>query len=307
MGISNGPEYGESNIVEFRTVQIKPFKQMFESIKNNLPDTSIFFSVDGMKILQMEAFNTFMVNVNLNGDEFEHYYCNPTDGNSVVELNLSTTHLTQAFKSVTNDDNTMCFFYEENSDNINLIFSSEKKGESRSYEIKIQHADNADRLGEIEGISAFPYSLTMPCADLKQIFTNFKTLNSEQIIISHDGTTLGFKCEGQINSVVRRKGSKGAPSATGVSFTKMPSDFMDTPSDYTYTDIFKFALLYEFSKCQSGGDSKIVRIFLEKGSPIVLQFEIGTLGNMTVAIAPYKSSEDPSDNGIMIAGASTVN
>lgn len=284
MGISRFPEYGDSNIVEFRTAQIKPFKQMFESIKNNLPDTSIFFTVDGMKILQMEAFNTFMVNVNLSGEEFEHYYCSPLNGSEEIELNLSTTHLTQAFKSVTNDDNTMCFYYENGSDYITLMFSSVKKGESRVYEIKIQHSDTTDRLGEIEGVSEFPYSLTMPCADLKQIFTNFKTLNSEQIIISHDGTTLSFECKGQVNSAVRRIGSKNVPTPVGVSFTK-------TPSDNTYSDIFKFALLYEFSKCQSGGDSKIVRIFLEQGNPIILQFEIGTLGAMTIAIAPYKAAD----------------
>jgi proliferating cell nuclear antigen PCNA len=278
MGVSSSPEYGKFNIVEFRTVQIKPFKQMFESIKNNLPDTSIFFSEAGLKILQMESFNTFMVNVNLDSSEFEHYYCKPIDGKVDVELNLSTMHLTQAFKSVTNDDNTMCFFYESGADYIVLIFSSDKKSESRSYEIKIQHSDARDPLGEISGISEFPYSLTMPCVDLKQIFTNFKTLNSEQIIISHDGTTLSFECKGQINSIVRRTGGKSAAN-TGVVFTKTP-----TTNPTEYIDVFKFALLHEFSKCQAGGDSKLVRMFLEQGSPIILMFEIGTLGSMTYPV-----------------------
>ena len=65
MGISSEPIYSESSYVEFRTNQIKPVKSIFDAIKNNLPDTTIFFSAEGMKILQLDGTGNFLVNVRL--------------------------------------------------------------------------------------------------------------------------------------------------------------------------------------------------------------------------------------------------
>jgi proliferating cell nuclear antigen PCNA len=268
-------------IVEFRTNQIRPFKSLFDSIKNNLPDTSIFFDQTGMKIMQVDALKTFLVNVRLEGENFEYYHCasEAETGMPMVELNLSTLHLNQTFKSTSNDDNILRFVYEKNSDTVQIIISSDKKLEERVYDIPIQNPDENVQIGEISGVSNFPYSLTMPCADLQRICRDFKNLNSDKISITHDGSNLKFSCLGTIKSTINRRG-KTEKSDDSVHFTK-------TPVDSTYSDVFKFSTLNEFSKCQAGGESKIVRILLKQGEPIVLHFEIGTLGEMSVAIAPH--------------------
>jgi proliferating cell nuclear antigen PCNA len=268
-------------IVEFRTNQIRPFKTLFDSIKNNLPDTSIFFDQSGIKIMQVDALKTFLVNVRLERDNFEYYFCEPESntGMPLIELNISTVHLNQTFKSTTNDDNILRFIYEKNSDSVQIIISSDKKLEERVYEIPIQNPDESVQIGEISGTSNFPYSLTMPCSDLQRICRDFKNLNSDKISITHDGGSLKFSCLGTIKSTINRRG-KSEKSDDSVHFTK-------TPKDSTYSDVFKFSTLNEFSKCQSGGESKIVRILLKQGEPIVLHFEIGTLGEMSVAIAPH--------------------
>ena len=268
-------------IVEFRTNQIRPFKTLFDSIKNNLPDTSIFFDQTGIKIMQVDALKTFLVNVRLERDNFEYFYCEPdvSSGLSTIELNISTVHLNQTFKSTTNDDNILRFIYEKNSDTVQIIISSDKKLEERVYDIPIQNPDESVQIGEISGTSNFPYSLTMPCADLQRICRDFKNLSSDKISITHDGQNLKFSCLGTIKSTINRRG-KSEKSDDSVHFSK-------TPKDSTYSDVFKFSTLNEFSKCQSGGESKIVRILLKQGEPIVLHFEIGTLGEMSVAIAPH--------------------
>jgi proliferating cell nuclear antigen PCNA len=268
-------------IVEFRTNQIRPFKTLFDSIKNNLPDTSIFFDKTGIKIMQVDALKTFLVNVRLERENFEYFYCEPdiSSGLSTIELNISTVHLNQTFKSTTNDDNILRFIYEKNSDTVQIIISSDKKLEERVYDIPIQNPDESVQIGEISGTSNFPYSLTMPCADLQRICRDFKNLSSDKISITHDGENLKFSCLGTIKSTINRRG-KSEKSDDSVHFAK-------TPKDSTYSDVFKFSTLNEFSKCQSGGESKIVRILLKQGEPIVLHFEIGTLGEMSVAIAPH--------------------
>jgi proliferating cell nuclear antigen PCNA len=231
--------------------------------------------------MQVDALKTFLVNVRLERDNFEYFYCEPdvSSGLSTIELNISTVHLNQTFKSTTNDDNILRFIYEKNSDTVQIIISSDKKLEERVYDIPIQNPDESVQIGEISGTSNFPYSLTMPCADLQRICRDFKNLSSDKISITHDGQNLKFSCLGTIKSTINRRG-KTEKSDDSVHFSK-------TPKDSTYSDVFKFSTLNEFSKCQSGGESKIVRILLKQGEPIVLHFEIGTLGEMSVAIAPH--------------------
>jgi len=280
MGISREPEYSVNSVVELRTNQIRPLKSLFESIKNNLPDTSIFFMREGMKILQLDTTGTFLVNVNLQGENFEHYYCNPGD-KQMIEVNVSSLNLNQVFKSTTNDDNVLRFVYEKDSDVIQMIISSEKKTEYRTYLVPIQSPEDVN-YGEISGISEFPYSLTMPSADLQRICRDFKAMSCEKITISHDGESLKFSCDGTIKTTIERRGKTvAATDASQVTFIK-------TPADRTYSDVFKFSTLNDFSKCQSGGDTKIVRIMLNPGEPMVWLFEIGTLGEMAVAIAPHQ-------------------
>jgi proliferating cell nuclear antigen PCNA len=278
MGISSEPIYSENSIVEFRTNQIKPIKSIFDAIKNNLPDTTIFFTPNCMKILQLDGTSNFLVNVCLYGDKFEHFYCEPDPatagdtGDDTVTINLSAIQLNNIFKNVKTDDNMLEFVYERSAENVKLIFSSEKKAEVRTYTISTQNAED-DSYGEIEGIDEFPYCLSLPCSDLQGICRDFKNSQCDKITISHDGQKLIFSGKGpQIDTSIERNGQ---------STDKVPRD----ADQSTYSDVFKFQTLNEFSKCQAGGESKIVKIHLSQGDPIVLHFEVGTLGEMDVAIA----------------------
>lgn len=276
MGISSEPIYSENSIVEFRTNQIKPIKSIFDAIKNNLPDTTIFFTPDCMKILQLDGTTNFLVNVRLYGDKFEHFYCqpDPETGDDTITLNLSAIQLNNIFKNIKTDDNMLEFVHERGSEDVKLIFSSEKKAEVRTYIIRTQHAED-DSYGEIEGIDEFPYCLSLPCSDLQGICRDFKNSQCEKITISHDGQKLIFTGQGpQISTSIQRSGQ---------STDKIPRD----ADQSTYSDVFKFQILNEFSKCQAGGESKIVKIHLSQGDPIILHFEVGTLGEMDVAIAAH--------------------
>ena len=281
MGTSKNPEYSSSSLVEFRTNQIKPFKSLFDSIKNNLPDTSIFFTAEGMKILQLDGASNFIVNVSLLAENFEHYFFQQPEGHSTVTVNVSTQHLNKAFKSVTGDDNLFRLIYERDSDVLKLEFCSEKKSECRTYEIFLQNPDEDVAIGEIQGTEEFPYCLTMPCADLQRICRDLKAQDCEKITISHDGESLKFTSKGSIRATVVRMGTKTDREGS-VRFVKCPDE-----KEQTYSDVFKFSTLHDFSRSQSGCDSKIVKILLSQGLPIILYFEVGTLGHMEVAIAPY--------------------
>lgn len=275
MGVSDRPIYSANSAVEFRTNQIKPIKSIFDAIKNNLPDTAIFFTKEGLKILQLDGTDNFLVNVQLYSENFEHYYCDPEEGEDDILINLSAIHLNSIFKSVKTDDNMFAFVHEKNSDDVQLIFSSDKKSEMRTYRVTTQNTEEDTQFGKIEGTEDFPYCLSLPCADLQTICRDFKNSLCDKITISHDGTKLEFAGHGPAieTSIIRE----------GQSTDRTPRD----ATECAYSDTFKFSTLNEFSKCQAGGDSKIVKISLSQGEPIVLHFEVGTLGDMDVAIAAH--------------------
>lgn len=285
MGISSESIYSDQSIVEFRTNQIKPIKSIFDAIKNNLPDTTLIFTPDCMKIEQIDATGNFLVNVRLYGDNFEHYYCNPEsndDDSDTITVNLSAIQLNNIFKNVKADDNMLTFLHKQDSDDVELIFSSEKKSEVRTYTISTQYGDDIE-MGAIESTEDFSYCISLPCSDLQGICRDFKNSQCDRIEISHDGTKLIFSGKGpSIRTNIERNGQ-----ATD----KIPRD-IDSNS---YADVFKFQTLNEFSKCQAGGESKIVKIYLKQGEPLVLHFEVGTLGDMDVAIAAHASVDNDDD------------
>jgi proliferating cell nuclear antigen len=287
MGIESSPIHSRHSIVEFRTNQIRPFKALFDSIKNKLPDTSLIFTPKGMRITQMDNIMSFLVDVDLDGEEFEHYYCNPdiSNGEQVVEINLSALHLNQVFKAVTKDDTIFTFIYQKNNnDTVQITFSNEQKDETREYDIRIQSADEELRMAELDNVD-YLYVLTMPSADLVRICRDLKTLECEQVQIRHDGKCLQFTTNGSIKATISREGTK--LGGDGLKF--LTSD--DGSDRGVYCRSFKFSTIHDFSKCHSGSDSRIVKILLND-IHLVLQYEIGSLGKMSIAIAAIQSKDD---------------
>jgi proliferating cell nuclear antigen len=287
MGIETSPIHSRHSIVEFRTNQIRPFKALFDSIKNKLPDTSLIFTPKGMRITQMDNIMSFLVDVDLDGEEFEHYYCKPdvSNGEQVVEINLSALHLNQVFKAVTKDDTIFTFIYQKNNnDTVQITFSNEQKDETREYEIRIQTADDELRMAELDQVD-YQYVLTMPSADLVRICRDLKTLECEQVQIKHDGRSLQFTTNGSIKATISREGTKLANSEGLKFLTSGDGDHG------VYCRSFKFSTLHDFSKCHSGSDSRIVKILLND-IHMVLQYEIGSLGKMSIAIAAIQNPED---------------
>jgi proliferating cell nuclear antigen len=231
---------------------------------------------------------SFLVDVDLDGEEFEHYYCKPdvSNGEQVVEINLSALHLNQVFKAVTKDDTIFTFIYQKNNnDTVQITFSNEQKDETREYEIRIQTADDELRMAELDQVD-YQYVLTMPSADLVRICRDLKTLECEQVQIKHDGRSLQFTTNGSIKATISREGTKLANS-DGLKFLTNVDDDGDNG---VYCRSFKFSTLHDFSKCHSGSDSRIVKILLND-IHMVLQYEIGSLGKMSIAIAAIQNTD----------------
>lgn len=293
MGISDRPAHGENNVVEFTTSQIKPIKQLFEGIKNKLPDTGLLFDATRMKIMQIDTARTFLVDVKLEGENFEHYYCDPSRcGNDHIEIGLNAETINSVFKSLTKDDTILTFSYKYQDNHVNITFHNSKKAETKSFDIAIQVADPNDEFKEIsaEDLESYEYFMSMPTADLSGICKALKNIDCEIVRIKHDGSTLTFKSEGVTPTRIIREGtigtSQGAQDSEKLVFTRLPDD-----GSGPYSGQFKFSTFHEFTKSQGNGDNKIVQIMLKKNAAIILHYKIGDLGEMYIAMASVHEEE----------------
>lgn len=284
MGISDVPIYSNSNVIEIRTNQGGAFSKLLGCIKDKLPDTCLLFDNDGLKILQMDTASTFVVDVKLDGENFEHFYCDTSNNSKkVIDLYFNANHLNSVFKCMNKDDIILIISYEHNSDYINIMFENPKKNEVKGFQVPTQNPENDTPMGQIcaDIINNCEYRLSMPTSDLSSICRGLKNLDCERVDISHDGETLRFSSGGSVKCEFIRR---GGDSEDDLHFTKLPPP---DDNEGPYRGTFRFSTLNEFTKSQGTGDGKIVQILLSRDSPLVLHYEIGTLGEMYIAMSAF--------------------
>ena len=296
MGASDIPQLSSSSIVEFRTNQCRALRGVFDALKDHIVDISFLFSKEGVKVMQFSGVHTFLVSIKLDADEFQHYYCRETEG--YVEINVSLSNIHKIFKAINNEDNQITWIYKEDGEDdvLTILVSSDKKNEERQFDIRLQEPDeDPNQRIDIAGTADFPYSLTMPCADLQRICRDLKNMNAKYVDITYNGNSISFETRTETCSKCRivRRQSDDDDADSNVKFIK-------TPVNCIYKDRFKFELINSFSKCaqtgSSGGGANVVRMLLNQGQIMILQFSIGTLGELNIAIAPYSDVDHVNDD-----------
>lgn len=278
MGISSSPIHDSENIFELTTTQMKSFKQLFDSIKSNIPDTCLTVNKEGVRILKVDQAQTYLVDVFLDGDKFEHFYCDTGDEDT-IEINLNADRLNSIFKCLSKDDKIIAFTMKKNAEQFGIIFNN-GSGSQKFFELEVQNPDPLANIGEIrrETLEQYEYVVNIPTGELSKICRDFKNIHSEMVEIMCDGSTLQFSTN---NARFVRKEQEDDDTLT---FTKVPDDCDIGP----YQGSFKFSTLCEFSKSHGSGENNIVEILLSRDKPLTLHYDIGTLGVMYIALAPFR-------------------
>ena len=86
-------------VLEIKSVQVSPIRNMITALKDILTDASITFTKTGMKIINFDKTHTILVNVVLNYDKFEYYRCDP---DKIIVCKY--TPLFKVISTMSNDD-----------------------------------------------------------------------------------------------------------------------------------------------------------------------------------------------------------
>ncbi len=252
-------------LLELKTVQTNAIKVLIEALKEILTDANIEFNESGLKIVAMDSTKTILVHLKLNKEKFDKYTCK---GKSIV--GVSMLNLFKLIKTATNTD-TLTFYIDESNQNVlGIVIENGEKNTITTYELNLmdlneEHIDIPPQ--EFDSI------ITMPSTDFQKICRDMHNL-SDTIEIKSVGSQLIFSCKGDF----AKQETKVGETPDGVNFVKN-NEISEIIQGY-----YNLKHLVLFTKCTNLCTS--IEIYMKNNFPIVINFSVGNLGKLKLALAP---------------------
>lgn len=297
-------------VMEINTVQSGAFKILIEAIKEVLTETVIEVDETGMKIATVDNSHTVLIHIRMHAQNFEAFRC---DIPRSIGVNLLNLH--KIIKTISTND-ILTFYMDEGEDNfLGIIIKNTERNTVTTYRLSLLDLDN-----EFLDIppAKFQSMITIPSTDFQKIVRDMNQL-AQYVEITSCGNQLTFKCDGDFCSQETLLSENKVPTTTtalapdasttkplGNADTVLSDDEGDTNADTaSYTDNSvsldtatsnivqgEFALKYlvTFTRCTNLCNT--VRVYLKNDYPIVINYDIATLGDIKLCLSPRAITND---------------
>jgi proliferating cell nuclear antigen len=252
---------------ELRTVQVGAIKNLVEALREILTETNMEIRPDGIHITATDPSVTILVHLNLKKDEFEYYECKET---MLVGINI--INLYKLTRTRVNNDSLSMYIDEKNTSVLGIRIENEEY--NRVTDFKLNLIDVDEKIIQIPP-AKFPMVLTMPSQQFQKVCREANIL-SEVIEIKSMGQQLFFSCNGDFASCETVFAHKDA----GVKFEC--EEKMD--DDMIIQGYYRLRDLVLFSKCTNLCQN--IKIMLANEAPLIIEFSVGSLGTLCLALAP---------------------
>ena len=265
----------DGNVLTIKTVQIAPFRTLMTALKDILLETNITFEPDGIRIINMDKSHTILAHLYLAAQNFEFYECKKEK----IIIGVNMFHLFKLINSIDNDDTLT--IYIENSDYVDGIVSH--------LALKFENGDikqcKTQKLRLIEPEPEelqypdvkFSSIINLPSADFQKIIRDLSCI-SDKLEIKSVGNELIFKCSGQFASAeIHRAESDGS---MGFILKQDPTKVIQGE--------FSLKNLGYFIKCTNLCQQ--IEVFLENDLPLVVKYNVASLGEIKLCLAQLPSS-----------------
>jgi proliferating cell nuclear antigen len=264
----------ENNVLTIKTIQIAPFRTLMTALKDILLETNISFQPDGIKIINMDKSHTILVHLHLAASNFQFYECKKEK----IIIGVNMFHLFKLINSIDNDDTLT--MYIENSDyfdgvvsHLALKFENGDIKQCKTQKLRLIEPEQ-DEL-EVPKVK-FSSIINLPSVDFQKIIRDLSCI-SDKLEIKSVGNELIFKCQGQFASAeIHRAESDGS-----MEFTMKPD------SSKVIQGEFSLKNLGYFIKCTNLCSQ--IEIYLENDLPLVVKYDIASLGSIRLALVPLPS------------------
>lgn len=265
-----------TTLFELQTINSNLFKQLFEGLKEIIMETKLEFNSNGIRTSTSDKGNTIGINLFLNREKFCIYKYQMD-----ISIGINVYNIYTILKSCNNEDILiMTIEGETNIDDYKLIlkFKNEKINKLVQYDIDNEYIDHNDiKYDKFEP----DIRIEMPSNEFHKIFrdmNNFKNSILDKVSI---------KCV-DYNLIIEFKSDKMTQKYT---FSKDDNNIIT----FNYSDdkkskmlIFGNYLLKNltlFSKCAN--ISKNLKLYLKKENSLVLEYQVGILGELKLILSQY--------------------
>ena len=257
-----------ANCLELRTVQSVAIKVLVEALKELLTDTCIEFDEHGMKVVAMDSSHIVLVHMKLDAERFELYHCAKR-----VSIGVNMLNLHKLIKTINNND-ALTFFIDSNDMNhLGIRIENTEKNSRTTYKLNLLDLDN-------QKISIDPADfnsvITLPSVDFQKICRDMHNL-ADYMEIKNVGNQLIFSCKGDFccQETILCDNEGGAHSIG----TRKPNDIVQ--------GVFSIKHLVLFTKATNLCNT--VELFLKNDFPIVCKYNVASLGEVKLCLAPQSS------------------
>ncbi len=263
------------NVLTIKTVQIAPFRTLMTALKDILVETNITFSPDGIRIINMDKTHTILAHLYLAAQNFEFYECKKEN----ITIGVNMFQLFKLINSIDNDDTLT--MYIENADfadgivtHLGLKFENGEIKQCKTQKLRLIEPDDEELMYPDVKFSSI---INLPSVDFQKIIRDLSCI-SDKLEIKSVGNELIFKCSGHFADVeITRAESNGSMGF-----------LLKQDSSKIIQGVFPMKNLNYFIKCTNLCQQ--IEIYLENDLPLVVKYNVASLGEIKLCLAPLPSS-----------------
>lgn len=281
-------------IMEIKTVQLSAFRILIEALKEILKDatikcTPVFYeengevsSASGLTIVEMNQSTSVLIRLKLPAKNFEVFY---VKSKKPILIGVNMLCLFKLIKTISNDDQMLTLFLEENDMNhLGIKIENLEKNTSTTYKLNILDAQVQDLSIPT---SEFDAVVTMQSNDFQKIIRDMSNVCDTVNITFIDGpssrNTLIFSGKGDFarqKTVLKAKESN------------MPNS-QDDDRELIIQGVYDLHNLGLFSKCSNLCQN--IDLFMKNNFPLIIKYQIANLGQVYL-ILTHKTVTETLDN-----------
>ena len=267
------------NILSIQTVQIAPFRTLMTALKDILLETNITFTPEGIKIINMDKSHTILAHLSLHVDKFETYDCKLDK----IIIGVNMLHLFKLINTIDNDD-TLTIYIEESDymdgvvQYLGLKFENGDIKQQKFQKLRLIEPEHEELVvPEV----VFSSVLNLPAADFQKTIRDLSCISDKieiRSVVGSEGAELIFRCSGGFaQAEVRRAESDGS-----MQYIKTQDKSKIIQGEFSLKN------LGYFIKCTNLCNT--IEIYLENNMPLVVKYNVASLGEIKLCLAPLPSS-----------------
>jgi proliferating cell nuclear antigen len=273
-------------ILELKTSQSTAIKIVVDAINSLLTDANFDFFpynmendngepiIGGMVVKEVNKTGKILVYMKLEADKFDIYKYNYHK--KKLTLGIDINNLLKCLKCMSQFDNMTWLVDDDDINKLCIILESSERKEKKIFKLNLM--DIEEQNYDITPIQ-FPYLITLPSSDFHKYCKDMAS-STDKIEIKSTANKLYFSGKGEMGYIDFEVGeSNGGLSI--ISNTNNNNEIVQ--------GLFELKFLLIFTKCTNL--SNLVTLYLKNDYPIIVNYQIGSLGEIKLVLSPTKNSD----------------